>query len=145
MLNWIVWTICIKMDLTLDNVQRLIYHKTTNQPTNQPTNPFSRLIHFFYYYYYFMTTFISSSYCSFLSQTCRLIHFMCPWCLGRCPWCNGYHCRIWTRWHKFKSWMRLIAFHIALIPSGKLWIQLFSLQLWVNSRADWVLQPWWGN
>ena len=30
----------------------------------------------------------------------------------------------------------LIAFHIAQIPLGKVWIQLFSLQLWVNSRAD---------
>ena len=30
----------------------------------------------------------------------------------------------------------LIAFHIALIPLGKVWIQLFSLQLWVNSRVD---------
>ena len=30
----------------------------------------------------------------------------------------------------------LIAFHIALILLGKVWIQLFSLQLWVNSRAD---------
>ena len=30
----------------------------------------------------------------------------------------------------------LIAFHIALIPLGKVWIQLFSFQLWVNSRAD---------
>ena len=30
----------------------------------------------------------------------------------------------------------LIAFHIALIPLGKVWIQLSSLQLWVNSRAD---------
>ena len=30
----------------------------------------------------------------------------------------------------------LITFHIALIPLGKVWIQLFSLQLWVNSRAD---------
>ena len=39
----------------------------------------------------------------------------------------------------------LIAFHIALIPLGKVWIWLFSLQLWVNSRADLVLQPWWGN
>ena len=39
----------------------------------------------------------------------------------------------------------LIAFHIALIPLGKVWIQLFSLQLWVNSWADEVLQPWWGN
>ena len=48
-------------------------------------------------------------------------------------------------WHKFKSWTRLIAFHIALIPLGKVWIQLFSLQLWVNSRTGWFLQPWWGN
>ena len=30
----------------------------------------------------------------------------------------------------------LIAFHIALIPLGKVWIQLSSLQIWVNSRAD---------
>ena len=53
--------------------------------------------------------------------------------------------RKWTQWDKFKSWTRLIAFHIALIPLGKVWIQLFSLQLWVNSRADWVLRPWLGN
>ena len=50
-------------------------------------------------------------------------------------WCNGYRRRKWTRRHEFKSWTRLIAFHIALIPLGKLWILLFSLQLWVNSRA----------
>ena len=42
----------------------------------------------------------------------------------------------WTRRYEFKSWTRLIAFHIALTPLGKVWIQLFSLQLWVNSRAD---------
>ena len=53
-----------------------------------------------------------------------------------CPWCNGYRRRKWTRRHEFKSWTRLIAFHIALIPLGKVWIQLFSLQLWVNSRTD---------
>ena len=53
--------------------------------------------------------------------------------------------RKWTRRHEFKSWMRLIAFHIALIPLRKLWIELSSLQLWINSRANWVLQPWWGN
>ena len=37
MLNWIVWnrTICIKMDLALNDLQRLICDK--NQPTNQPT------------------------------------------------------------------------------------------------------------
>ena len=54
----------------------------------------------------------------------------------RCPWCNGYRRRKWTRQHEFKSWTWLIAFHIALILLGKVWIQLFSLQLWVISRAD---------
>ena len=57
-------------------------------------------------------------------------------CHKRCLRCNGYRHRKWTRWHEFKSWTRIIAFHIALIPLGKVWIQLFSLQLWVNSRAD---------
>ena len=50
--------------------------------------------------------------------------------------CSRYRRRKWTRRHEFKSWTRLIAFHIALIPLGKVWIQLFSLQLWVNSRTD---------
>ena len=53
----------------------------------------------------------------------------------RCPWCNVYRHRKCT-WYEFKSWTRLIAFHIALIPLRKVWIQLFSLQLWVNNRAD---------
>ena len=43
--------------------------------------------------------------------------------------------------HEFKSWTKLIAFHIAQIPLQKLLIQLFSLQLWVISKADCVLQP----
>ena len=69
-----------------------------------------------------------------------------PWSLPyNAEWCNGYRRRKWTRRHEFKSWTRLMAFHIALIPLGKVWIQLFSLRLWVNSRTDWVLQPWWGN
>ena len=54
----------------------------------------------------------------------------------RCPWCNGYRRRKWTRRHEFKSSTRVIAFHIALIPLGKVWILLFSLQLWVNRRSD---------
>ena len=33
-----------------------------------------------------------------------------PW---RYPWCSRYRRRKWTRWHEFKSWTRLIAFHIA--------------------------------
>ena len=61
------------------------------------------------------------------------------------PWCNGYRRRKWTRRHEFKSWTRLIAFHIALIPLGKVWNQLFFLQLWVNNRADCVLLLWLGN
>ena len=62
-------------------------------------------------------------------------HCLLTKCL-RCPWCNAYRRRIWARRHEFKSWTRSIAFHIALIPLGNVWIQLFSLQLWVNSRAD---------
>ena len=56
--------------------------------------------------------------------------------LWRYPWCNGYRRRKWTRRHEIKSWTRLIAFHIALILLGMVWIQLFSLQLWANSWAD---------
>ena len=36
-----------------------------------------------------------------------------------CPWCNGYRHRKWTQRHEFKSWTRLIAFPISLIPLGK--------------------------
>ena len=43
--------------------------------------------------------------------------------IWRCPWCNGYRRRNWTRRHEFKSWTRMIAFLIALIPLGKVWIQ----------------------
>ena len=32
---------------------------------------------------------------------------------------RGYRHRKWTWQHEFKSWTRLIAFHIALIPLGK--------------------------
>ena len=56
--------------------------------------------------------------------------------IWRCPWCYGYRRRKWIRQHEFKSWTRLITFHIVLIPLGKVWIKLYSLQLWVNSRTD---------
>ena len=69
------------------------------------------------------------------------MHLFFNWRLGWRSICY----RKWTRRHEFKSWTRLITFHIALIPFGKVWIQLYSLQLCVNSRADWVLQPWRGN
>ena len=67
----------------------------------------------------------------------NIIHHSPDYIAGSmCPWCSGYPRRIGTRRYEFKSWTRLIAFHIALIPLGKVWIQLFSLQLWVNSRTD---------
>ena len=44
----------------------------------------------------------------------------------------GYDFRKWTESYQFKSWTRMIAFHIALISLGKVRIQLFYLQLWVN-------------
>ena len=37
--------------------------------------------------------------------------------------------------------MILFAFYITLIPLPKLKIQLFSVQLWVNSSVDMALQP----
>ena len=43
--------------------------------------------------------------------------------IWRCLWCNGYRHRKWTRQLEFKSWTRMIAFHIALILLGKVWIQ----------------------
>ena len=35
--------------------------------------------------------------------------------------------------------------HIALIPLEKVWIQLFSLQLWINSMTGWILKLWFGK
>ena len=69
-----------------------------------------------------------------LSKSQRTLCVSFPRIGWMCPWCNGYRRRKWTRWHKFKSWTRLIAFNMALIPLGKVWIQLFSLQL--SSRTD---------
>ena len=71
-----------------------------------------------------------------LKKSSNMKVIIIPIVISWCPWCNGYRRRKWTRRHEFKSWTRLIAFHIALIPLGKVWIQLFPLQLWVNSRED---------
>ena len=60
---------------------------------------------------------------SFKAFYCAVV--LCYFNPGRCPWCNCYRRKKWTRRHEFKSWTRLIAFHIALIPL--------------------VLQPWLGN
>ena len=57
---------------------------------------------------------------------------------SRSLWFNGYR-KKWTCQSEFKSWTRLFAFHIALISLEKVWIQWFSLHLWINSRVDWAL------
>ena len=48
---------------------------------------------------------------------------LCTTYLWRCLWCSRYRRRKWARRYEFKSLTRLIAFHIALIPLGKVWIQ----------------------
>ena len=53
----------------------------------------------------------------------QVLFFVDYYKIWGCPWCNGYRRRKWTRRHEFKSWTRPIAFHIALIPMGKVWIQ----------------------
>ena len=45
----------------------------------------------------------------------------------RHSWCIVYCCRKWTQQSKFNPWMKLFAFHIGLIPLGKVLIQLFFL------------------
>ena len=84
----------------------------------------------------YFVLFLYIIFCSYLYYCIYINYTLCPWCSWRCPWCSRYRRRKWTRRYEFKSWTILIAFHIALIPLGKVWIQLFSLQLWVNSRTD---------
>ena len=64
--------------------------------------------------------------------------------MGCSKW-NCYHYRTWNWWSEFKSWMRLLVFHISLMLLCKVWIHLYALQLWVNSRANWVLVTVYGN
>ena len=54
----------------------------------------------------------------------------------RRPRCNSYRRRKWTQWYEIEPLTSLFAFYIALILLRKVWILLFSLQLWGNSRAN---------
>ena len=58
-----------------------------------------------------------------------------------CLWCNDYYHMRWTWLPKFKSWMSLFAFHIAIISLGKAWIQLFFLQLWIKIGQTGLFYP----
>ena len=59
-------------------------------------------------------THIHTTYTTYITHT-----YFIPRIHRRCPWCNGYRPGKCTRRHEFKSWTRLVAFHIALIPLGK--------------------------
>ena len=56
------------------------------------------------------------------------MHLYRRMCLGH----NSYHHWKWIQQPKFKSLIRLFAFYIALIPLGKIWIQLVSSHLIVS-------------
>ena len=53
---------------------------------------------------------------------------------------NGYHHWKWIWRTEFKSWINLFVFHKGLILMAKVCIRHFSLQQWVNSRADWFFK-----
>ena len=49
-------------------------------------------------------------------------------------------CSMHTHTHiSIYIYMRLCVFHIVQISLGKVWIQLFSPQLWINGRTYWAL------
>ena len=47
----------------------------------------------------------------------------------RYAWHNGHHLMKWNQHTEFKSWLMLLMFHFALIPSGERYDYLFSRQL----------------
>ena len=53
--------------------------------------------------------------------------------------CHSYRRHKGIQQPELKSWAILFEFYITPIPLGKIWIELFSLQMWVNSRVNWVL------
>ena len=135
--------------LQLCSVSNSLSHTTLSSQANELRGIFFKEV---FAWYYILRRYDSAWICIWLynKMTASIINTLALKTLilqlnMRCPRCNGYRRRKWRRRHEFKSSSRLIAFHIALIPLGKIWIQLFSLQLWVNSRADCVLQLWWGN
>ena len=65
--------------------------------------------------------------------------------MWRCWWCNGYRRRKWTRRHEFKSWTRLFAFHLALIPLASTLlttIQGIYPQVWFARQFDQEKNAW---
>ena len=117
----------------------VVWIVSTRPPTSKSSRPFNNPLVIVPNAPITIDTIVTFMFHSFFNSQ-ALITFLrrrCPWCnCWRCPWCNYYRRRKWTRRHEFKSWTRLIAFHIARIPLGKVWIQLFSLQLWANSKTD---------
>ena len=78
-----------------------------------------RSFHFETLSYFLLSKSLLPPHHTFFSLLFYLVFFPVHSRLITFPWCNGYRRRKWTRRHEFKSWTRLIAFHIALIPLGK--------------------------
>ena len=93
------------------------------------------------YFYCLFSTFVFL-YCFFMLLSSYID--VCV-CVCRCAWGNDYSHRKWTWWTRSKSWTRLFVFHLELISLGNVWIQLFSLQLLVNNRADWAFELLYGH
>ena len=102
----------------------------------------STLVHFLLLYLYVSFFFLYISYfifsnISFFVSVCLSVYMHIP--MRRYLFCKTYFCWKWTWQPKFKTWMRLFAFHIELILFGNVCIQLISFKLWVNSRVDCAL------
>ena len=72
-----------------------------------------------------------------------LLEFTSSW--YQTPHIKTYRRPKWTLRYEFKSWTRLIAFHIVLKLLCKICVQLFSFHPWATNRADWARWLWYGN
>ena len=72
-------------------------------------------------------------FCLVLSTVERLGKYIFFYCSNE----TSYNTKLFLRGRIY--WIALFEFHIVLIPLGRIRIQLISLQLWVNSKADWAL------
>ena len=89
-----------------------------------------------YIYIYIYAHTIPFSYNNNCYSTCAYIYIYIM-CVCKCLWYHSYHCKKWTLLPKFKSWMRLFAFHFVLMPLRKARIHLFS---WVACLVSWILR-----
>ena len=132
MLNWIISnrTICINMDLTLNNLQTLII-QATNQPIKNSPDRLYNLHQFLVCQCFQISKF---------SKMCGRYRFV-TFCLKKSfsaeP--NGCRCLKCNRQFEFNPGRSYLRFTSRKYPLEKIWIHLFSSQPWINSKKDWIL------